>query len=688
MIALMSSRLPVLCIVALLLWAWEPAAAGVALCHNGAVAEPDTVDTVRRLDEVVVTGVSKRAQASSVAPLQVKSRLDIQALPALQVSDVLKHLSGVNIKDYGGIGGLKTVSVRSLGAAHTAVSYDGIAVADGQNGQIDIGRFSLDNIGSLELTAGQGDDIAATARTLAAASVLTIRTEKPHFARRPVTGSVSMRGGSFTTLNPAFTIAGRLSGRLSLAFNIDYLYSKGDYPYTLRYGEADTDSTSRERRVNSDVSNLHTELTLHGEDSIQEGYVKLYYYSSDRGLPGATIFYNTASFSSQRIQDRNAFLQAHYELRPAERWTVRANVKYNYAYTHYRDPAYLGTAGVEENHYHQQEYYLNIAAQYRPLRNLAIALSTDGAITTLDADVMDFARPTRYQWLGALSLKYVNSWATVIGSALFNTSRDVTRDSEARINRFRCQPYVSASFRPFRRADFRIRLFYKNIYRLPTFNDLFYSRVGNRSLRPEDTHQLNLGLTYAAEELGPLASLVVTADLYYNRVTDKIVAYPTKNIFTWTMLNYGLVDVLGFDFSADLDFRLARGYHLQIAASYTYNRAINVTDPAQPDYGHQIPYTPRISGSGNARLITPYINVSYALVWSGIRYAVNQNYAENRLPGYFDHSLSLFHDFELGAGHVLSASVEARNLTNRNYAIIRYFPMPGLQVMGSLKYSF
>ena len=45
------------------------------------------------------------------------------------------------MKDYGGLGGLKTISIRNLGAAHTAVSYDGIAVSNSQAGQIDIGRF-------------------------------------------------------------------------------------------------------------------------------------------------------------------------------------------------------------------------------------------------------------------------------------------------------------------------------------------------------------------------------------------------------------------------------------------------------------------------------------------------------------------------------------------------------------------
>lgn len=658
-----------------------------------ATAQDAVNDSIHELDEVVVTAESKTNTAVSTAPLQRKTRLDIEALPAIQVSDVLKHLSGVSIKDYGGIGGLKTVSVRSLGAAHTAVSYDGITVADGQNGQIDISRFSLDNINSIELSNGQNDNIFVPARSVASAALLTIQTLKPTFTKKQkVTGSVSFRGGSFTTLNPSFLIAARLSKKLSLTANADYLYSKGNYPYTLHYGTSEQDSTSRERRQNSDVSNLHTEMTLFGSDSVNDGYIKAYYYRSNRGLPGATIFYNTASFSSQRLNEQVAFAQGHYNRHITDIWDFQLNAKYNFSYTHYKDPAALNSAGIEENHYRQNEYYLNVAAQVRPINSLAIALASDAIVSTMDADLINFARPVRTQWLTSVSLKYVNSWVTLIGTGLFNAIWDHTLADEATKNRFKCSPYISASLKPFvilkEDLDLRLRIFYKNIYRLPTFNDLYYGKVGNRDLKPEDTNQINFGITYTLTNKSFLSSLLLSADVYHNDVTDKIVAYPTKNVFTWTMLNYGHVSIFGLDLNADIDFELYKDYHLVLSTTYSYYKAISITDKESPDYGHQIPYTPRISGSANAMLRTPYVNVSYSLIWSGVRYAVNQNYAENRLPAYYDHSITASHEFRLPNRQSLSLALEILNLTNKNYEIIRYFPMPCRQFRGSLRYNF
>ena len=42
----------------------------------------------------------------------------------LQVAEVLQRFTGVQVKDYGGVGGLKTVNVRSLGSEHVGVFLD------------------------------------------------------------------------------------------------------------------------------------------------------------------------------------------------------------------------------------------------------------------------------------------------------------------------------------------------------------------------------------------------------------------------------------------------------------------------------------------------------------------------------------------------------------------------------------
>lgn len=659
--------------------------AAVCRASDGFVLDTTAVYDIQ---EVVVTENYRNSETRSTAPLQILSQKKLATLNALQVSDAVKYFSGVTVKDYGGIGGLKTVSVRSLGAAHTAVSYNGMTLSDCQNGQIDIGRLSLENVDMLSLANGQSDQIFQAARLFASAAVLNIRTAAPKFEDdRPVNGKLAMRGGSFGLLNPSAYVNVRLGDRWSVHVDGEWLYSNGQYPYLLHYGSAGTDSVSRERRQNTDVNNLRAEAMFYGSFSdTDEMQVQVYYYGSERGLPGATIYYNTLNFSSQRLWDNTFFAQAHYK-KDWDKWAFRVDGKYNFGYTRYLDPTMLNSAGREENTYRQQEYYVSAGGLYKIIPNLSVSLNTDAFVNTLWADLTDFSFPVRYSWLTALAVKYVSNRVLATGSLLATLTEEQVRIGQSADIPFRLSPYASVSVQPFERVDLRVRAFYKNIFRLPTFNDLYYGRIGNPDLKPETTNQYNLGLTYSVRIGRYVPLLSFTADAYHNDVRDKIVAFPSKNIYTWTMLNYGKVSINGLDLTGEAAFYPWEKIGLSIGGTYTYQRALNVTDPDSREYGHQIPYTPRVSGSGKAALETPWVNLAYSVVWSGHRYAVNQNYAENRVPGYSDHSLSASRTFHVGRTE-LACSVECLNLGGKNYEVVRYFPMPGRSWRASVQWKW
>lgn len=67
------------------------------------------------IPEIMVSDPYQTREVRSASPLQVFNKDELKNLQALQVSDAVKHFAGVTVKDYGGIGGLKTVSIRSLG---------------------------------------------------------------------------------------------------------------------------------------------------------------------------------------------------------------------------------------------------------------------------------------------------------------------------------------------------------------------------------------------------------------------------------------------------------------------------------------------------------------------------------------------------------------------------------------------
>ncbi|RZL98054.1 MAG: Plug domain-containing protein, partial [Pedobacter sp.] len=109
----------------------------------------DTLATVKVSTKMAV------GRVSSPRPMQHIDKKTLETLNSVSVADATRFFSGVLLKDYGGLGGLKTISVRSLGAGYTGVMYDGVMLSDVQAGQIDLGKISTANIENITLYNGQ-----------------------------------------------------------------------------------------------------------------------------------------------------------------------------------------------------------------------------------------------------------------------------------------------------------------------------------------------------------------------------------------------------------------------------------------------------------------------------------------------------------------------------------------------------
>lgn len=85
------------------------------------------LDSIQHLDEVTVT--ARSFSFKEVIPSQKLSGKELQNLNSHTVADALRYFSGVQLKDYGGVGGIKTVNIRSMGTNHMGVFYDGIELS-------------------------------------------------------------------------------------------------------------------------------------------------------------------------------------------------------------------------------------------------------------------------------------------------------------------------------------------------------------------------------------------------------------------------------------------------------------------------------------------------------------------------------------------------------------------------------
>lgn len=652
----------------------------LCMCFSARAGEQDTTLTsVQGIAEVEVQARRLSREVTATSSSQVMGREAMKALAVQNAADAVRHFTGTTVKDYGGIGGLKTVSVRGLGATHTAVSYDGVVMGNCQAGQIDLGRFASNGLGSISLHVGQSDELTTTARALASGSLVSMNGITPQWEDKQYHLEAGVKGGSFGLCNPSVAYAHKLGNRTWTSVGMDLSTAHGRYPYTFVNGT----KVTTEHRANTDITQLSGEWNLHhefAEDSRID--TKVYYYDSERGLPGAVVLYNDNS--TERLADRNAFAQVRYTKWWGHQWQLRTIAKCTYGWNRYTDTNVKYAEGVQMDENLQREYYAAATLLFRPTMSWNLSLAQDAFVNTLRNNLPSCPFPVRYTSLTALQAQYRNHWINLRGILLGTLVDEKTNTSVGLVSGLSAReltPTLSASVSPFNGIPLYVRLMYKDTFRMPTFNDLYYFRSGNKYLRPERAHEYSAGITWQAPQMGCIEELALTADGYFNDVTDKIVAFPTT--YVWKMANYGRVHITGLDATLTAQCRIASEMTLNIGASYTLQHAIDVTNPEAQGYGVQLPYTPRHSGSGRLLFATPWGSVGYAMIASGERYSMSEQIARYRIAPYTEHTLTLSRNFLL-RGVNFTAQAEAINLTNAQYEVIQYYPMPGRQFRLSL----
>ena len=635
-------------------------------------------------------------------PTQVIATTELVQLGNTLLSDAARRLVGVTLKDYGGVGGIKTVSSRGLGSQFTTLTIDGVAVNDCQNGQVDLGRYMLGNSNYISFANGQSDNLLQSARSLAAGSVLNMETREPEFGQHPYNLSLGMEAGSFGYLMPSLSYEQRLGRKLSFSFWGNYLQSRGDYPFTLYYTHTHTDSSSREYRQNSHMRMGTADLNLfYRIDSRQILHLKAHYMKGFHALPGPVIYYT--QHGSEHSEEDLFFTQARYR-RTGRHWDLQLLGKYQRTTDIYEDTSVNNEAHLLHNEYHQQEGYFSQALRYHAGEKqeghepLSVSLSLDESLSQLQSNLSHDNNVQRLSLLGVLAAEYLPSHVGLLRGLRLNANLLGTfiRDQQSGIASSpyaKLSPYAGLSYRM---GSFTLRYFFKETYRVPNFNELYYYTVG-RPLYPERAHQHNVGASFKSKVMelddDHIANASATLDLYVNHVDDKIIAIPIQNMYLWSMTNMGKVEVLGIDVTANaslsgkFDLNGIRRYDLILDVGYSYQYAVDRTTPGGKSYGHQIPYTPRHSGNLSLTATTPWVDLGYSVMLVGERYRLYQNTAANLVQGYVDQGITLTRTFDLWHG-TLKAKAQVLNLFDVQYEVVRGYPMMGRNYRIGITWSF
>lgn len=628
-------------------------------------------DSIQHVEEVVVVSQYNHKE---VIPSQTLSGKQLEKLSTLSVADALRYFSGIQLKDYGGVGGIKTVNIRSMGTNHLGISYDGIELGNAQNGQIDLGQFSLDNVEEITLFNGQKSALLQPASDFGHAGSVYIRTRAPRFAEgKNYNLMLKTKYGSSDLFRFSALWEQRLTSRVSASTSAEFLTASGKYMfrYLRRQQDGAVAYDTTAIRQNGDIWAVRAEGNLHGV--LDDGFwkLKVYTYHSERGIPGAIV--NNVWRRGERQADHNTFVQGRWQRQLTPRLMTQAVVKYAYYDTRYanRDTTQL----LVDNYYRQQELLFSTSNVYELLSWWSASLSYDLRWNRLDSDMRQFVDPQR--WSHYLALASAVSFERFkLQASVLMTSVDDRTNRQPSKTMTEWTPAVFLNVYPLASRCLSIRAYAKKSFRMPTFNDLYYTEIGNASLLPESALQYNVGLSYDKQySTGLLRYFHVQADAYYNSVHDKIVAYPKGQQFRWTMLNLGCVHIKGVDVEAELTTVPLKELLVTGRLQYTYQDARDVTNSNDSYYQHQIPYIPWHSGSAILNVQYKDWDLNYSFIYAGERYNQQENIKYNYMQPWYTSDVSLSRQFRVQRT-AFRVMLEVNNLFSQDYDVILNYPMP------------
>jgi outer membrane cobalamin receptor len=565
---------------------------------------------------------------------RIVSRTDTIAVAnPFSISEVLLQCPGLHVGDNGGCAGLKTVSLRGLGSAHTSVYLDGVRLGNVQSGQNDLGMLDVENFSSIVVDYAQNS--------------VSFRTRRPVLNGRAVAGKVRMSAGSFGTYQPSARLDFRLGDNLSMSANASGIVSKGDFSY----GDGAV-------RTNNDLKLFRGGLDLFGTMSGGEYHVKAYINSSERGTPGSVSWP-----SEDRQQDGNYLLQGLMDKRFTPLYSLKLSAKASYDDIYY-------TSQWGDSRYGQTELQLNSAHDFRIKPWWKMSFAADIQWDRLNSTSYDASRLTAFSAIAA-------SFATDRLKANVALEYSGTFDKKA-LSRNSFSPSVDVRYSIFKGLD--ILAFARRACRVPVFNELYYVGYGNPELRPEDAWLTDFGLDFS-RSIVHSCTVHAKADIFYNRLRDKITSAPSpEDPNIWQPYNIGRVRSAGLDLVAGFEHR--GGWIYACDAKYSYQSAVDLTSDSG-SYGMQIPYIARHTVVLNGSL--EWKRWRLAPLWQ-MRSGMTDGTGD--VPSWNTLDIMLSKGVNINKVGSLELRFSVKNVFDGRYEVVSGYPMPGRSFIGGVIFDF
>lgn len=628
--------------------------------------------------EEVSASDKKQEKLQSVTLLDKK---DLQELQPTDVGDALTHIPGIALKNYGGLGGLKTFSFRGIGSEHNTVLEDGFVLSNAQMGQVNLGSQMATNLESIEFSSQTKRTLLPVTAYLSATNLI-LTTRLNQITSKKIAMNSQVKLGSFGQVEPHIGGSKKWT-KWSIGGYGRFLHFQGNYGYTL----GTTSFPITGVRKNNELTNFSSGITLQYEpDSSKLHRLFLHQQSVDQGLPGAVIYYQ--NLTNQFLAQNNQ--QINYDFtKQTTKKQLRVYTSFQSGKTLYTDENFQNSSGYLRNVYDQFSSSTGIVSDRPFLDNWRVNYGLEGSYQqlketrNLSAD-SSLKLPNVYRTQVPFFIQFIRKGKL----SSFQVKAAYQLIKEARLGtKIKALPTAGLDYSVWtENKKWGLHFLSGYSHRLPSFSELYFGSSFNADLKNEDAFQNSLDFSRFLEN--DRHSLYVSAGIYYNRIWNKIVATPNKNLFQWTILNVGIVNAFGDEFKLDYLWKIGRTQRWKLELHGAYNNQLVLdADPTSINVGQQIAYVPFQTITSSAALRYKVSGVRLDFFWSDFRYALNQNTVANLLPGFHFFDLAVFHKIRTKKDHYIRAQFSLKNVLNSSYYFVRNYPMPGLNFLMTLSYE-
>lgn len=636
-------------------------------------------DSIKQFDQIEIKG--ERLQFNSY----YLSKEDISKLNSYDLGHLLLNSPSISLNDYGGIGSLKTLSFRGLGTSHTNLIINNQVQNQSQNGIYDLGSIQIDNLESVSVELGVHENELIPISAIGYSNIIQLKTFENSFSKNKHAFQLSSTYGSFNQLDNY--VGYKLSNaKMFYSISSKYRFYDGDYRYLTNtiYGE------ELARRTNNSGIDFFTNVGF-GIKSYRDSTknvshsLKINYRisQSNKLIPGPVILYNNTNDESI-ITNQNNF-NLNYSLSHKIIKSI-AYAGFMVNKLNYLDPTFFNALGMINNTYINETYTFGLNNLFKIGSNLSLQIGSEYLNAQLRSiSTNDNSSVNRNNSTSILGFTYSNQKAVVHLNLLGHYYFDQIENTQVLRETLRINPQFQITKENFIIPDLSIIGWAKKTLRIPTFNELYYSQIGSSNLIPEDAIQFNIGSTYKTTNKKLHAQ--IGTNVFYNLVYNKIISFPSQNLFVWSTSNIGRVQITGIDLSIKLIRPIFDLSNISYTGNFSFQNVIDISDKNSSTFGHQIMYTPKFTS--NNLIEYRYKRFSFQNVYNiiGKRYSLNQNITSNLMNPFLlvDFMSSYTIDFKNNSKLLIQIGI--RNLCNIQYSFIRNYPMPGRNYFIKLIYG-